>query len=134
MPRYYCDYCDTFLTHDSPAVRKQHNAGYKHKANVREYYEQFEEKQTQSLIDQRIREQLAAGPMGGFPPGLLRPGMNPLAMMPGMPLGMAAAAAAAAAASGRPPMMPGQPWGAPGGMRMGGPGFGAPSPGFMHGR
>jgi hypothetical protein len=25
MPRYYCDYCDVFLTHDSPSVRKQHN-------------------------------------------------------------------------------------------------------------
>lgn len=31
MPRYYCDYCDTYLTHDSASVRKQHNAGYKHK-------------------------------------------------------------------------------------------------------
>ncbi|GLU03434.1 hypothetical protein SLE2022_206350 [Rubroshorea leprosula] len=58
MPRYYCDYCDTYLTHDSPSVRKQHNAGYKHKANVRTYYQQFEEQQTQSLIDQRIKEHL----------------------------------------------------------------------------
>ncbi|CAM0945903.1 unnamed protein product [Alopecurus aequalis] len=58
MPRYYCDYCDTYLTHDSPSVRKQHNAGYKHKANVRNYYQQFEEQQTQSLIDQRIKEHL----------------------------------------------------------------------------
>ncbi|GMY26075.1 U1 small nuclear ribonucleoprotein C [Fagus crenata] len=58
MPRYYCDYCDTYLTHDSPSVRKQHNAGYKHKANVRLYYQQFEEQQTQSLIDQRIKEHL----------------------------------------------------------------------------
>ncbi|KAF3450865.1 hypothetical protein FNV43_RR06954 [Rhamnella rubrinervis] len=55
---YYCDYCDTYLTHDSPSVRKQHNAGYKHKANVRIYYQQFEEQQTQSLIDQRIKEHL----------------------------------------------------------------------------
>ena len=64
MPRYYCDYCDAYLTHDSvssllvspslavvqvlivqqsltsnvldslslqPSVRKQHNAGFKHK-------------------------------------------------------------------------------------------------------
>ncbi|XP_050238918.1 U1 small nuclear ribonucleoprotein C [Mercurialis annua] len=60
MPRYYCDYCDTYLTHDSPSVRKQHNAGYKHKANVRNYYQQFEEQQTQSLIDQRIKEHLGA--------------------------------------------------------------------------
>ncbi|KAJ6931904.1 U1 small nuclear ribonucleoprotein C [Populus alba x Populus x berolinensis] len=58
MPRYYCDYCDTYLTHDSPSVRKQHNAGYKHKANVRIYYQQFEEQQTQSIIDQRIKEHL----------------------------------------------------------------------------
>ncbi|KAJ0968269.1 hypothetical protein J5N97_025186 [Dioscorea zingiberensis] len=65
MPRYYCDYCDTYLTHDSPSVRKQHNAGYKHKANVRTYYQQFEEQQTQSLIDQRIKEHL--GNAGAFP-------------------------------------------------------------------
>ncbi|CAI0423300.1 unnamed protein product [Linum tenue] len=68
MPRYYCDYCDTYLTHDSPSVRKQHNAGYKHKANVRIYYQQFEEQQTQSLIDQRIKEHLgqtAAFQVGG---------------------------------------------------------------------
>ena len=32
------DYCDSFLTHDSPAVRKQHNSGYKHKSNVKAYY------------------------------------------------------------------------------------------------
>ncbi|XP_052190560.1 U1 small nuclear ribonucleoprotein C-like [Diospyros lotus] len=55
MPRYYCD---TYLTHDSPSVRKQHNAGYKHKANVRSYYQQFGEEQTQSLIHQRIKEHL----------------------------------------------------------------------------
>ncbi|XP_019058490.1 PREDICTED: LOW QUALITY PROTEIN: U1 small nuclear ribonucleoprotein C-like [Tarenaya hassleriana] len=58
MPRYYCDYCETYLTHDSPSVRKQHNTGYKHKSNVRNYYQQFEEQQTQSLIDQRIKEHL----------------------------------------------------------------------------
>jgi len=34
MPRYYCDYCDAFLTHDSPSVRKQHNSGRKHRDNV----------------------------------------------------------------------------------------------------
>lgn len=70
MPRYYCDYCDTYLTHDSPSVRTQHNAGYKHKANVRAYYQQFEEQQTQSLIDQKVKEHLghqtaAAGGGGG---------------------------------------------------------------------
>lgn len=56
MPRYYCDYCDTFLTHESPVVRKQHNSGFKHKANVRNYYMQFEESQTQSAIDDKIMQ------------------------------------------------------------------------------
>ncbi|KAJ1392721.1 Zinc finger C2H2 superfamily [Sesbania bispinosa] len=101
MPRYYCDYCDTYLTHDSPSVRKQHNAGYKHKANVRSYYQQFEEQQTQSLIDQRIKEHLgqaAAFQQAGVaynplmaqrpslpvlpPPRLPIPGSQPL--IPGM--------------------------------------------------
>ena len=35
MPRYYCDYCDAHLTHDSNSVRKQHNAGFKHKVRER---------------------------------------------------------------------------------------------------
>ncbi|RHY96028.1 hypothetical protein DYB35_005146 [Aphanomyces astaci] len=39
MPRYYCDYCDTYLTHDSQAGRKQHNRGWKHRENVKLYYE-----------------------------------------------------------------------------------------------
>mmetsp|Transcript_29970 Transcript_29970/g.74332 ORF Transcript_29970/g.74332 Transcript_29970/m.74332 type:complete len:121 (-) Transcript_29970:535-897(-) len=55
MPRYYCDYCDAYLTHDSPSVRKQHNAGYKHKANVRNYYMQFEEQTTQSLMETKLK-------------------------------------------------------------------------------
>ncbi|CAI5513336.1 unnamed protein product [Closterium sp. Naga37s-1] len=121
MPRYYCDYCDTYLTHDSPSVRKQHNAGYKHKANVRTYYQQYEEEQTQSLIDQRIRDHLGSVPIGsglpigaaaaaaaagggaapgGFPQQLLRPGMPPMGL-PGMP-GM----------GGMPGMLFGMPGGA----------------------
>ena len=42
MARYYCDYCDAYLTHDSATVRQQHNLGFKHKANVRNYYMQFD--------------------------------------------------------------------------------------------
>lgn len=38
MPRYYCDYCDIFLTHDAPRVIKDHNAGWKHGAKVRSHY------------------------------------------------------------------------------------------------
>ncbi|KAF6255846.1 U1 zinc finger-domain-containing protein [Scenedesmus sp. NREL 46B-D3] len=56
MPRFYCDFCDAYLTHDSPAVRSQHNSGYKHKANVRNYYMQFTEGPN------------ADGPPGGMDP------------------------------------------------------------------
>ncbi|KAI3914216.1 hypothetical protein MKW92_049076 [Papaver armeniacum] len=121
MPRYYCDYCDTYLTHDSPSVRKQHNSGYKHKANVRTYYQQFEQEQTQSLIDQKIKEHLGAGgfpqiggafnqhlasfPQRPRPPIMLPPGMPMYgSQMPGgqLPPGMM-----------RPPVLP-RPAGIPG--------------------
>ncbi|CAI5978945.1 unnamed protein product [Closterium sp. NIES-65] len=75
---------------------------------------QYEEEQTQSLIDQRIRDHLGSVPIGsglpigaaaaaaaagggaapgGFPQQLLRPGMPPMGLpgmpgMPGMPFGM----------------------------------------------
>ncbi|CAG2103545.1 unnamed protein product [Medioppia subpectinata] len=55
MPKYYCDYCDTFLTHDSPSVRKTHCNGRKHKENVKFYYQKWMEDQAQSLIDATIQ-------------------------------------------------------------------------------
>ncbi|XP_015782651.1 U1 small nuclear ribonucleoprotein C-like [Tetranychus urticae] len=51
MPKYYCDYCDTYLTHDSPSVRKTHCSGRKHKENVKFYYQKWMEERAQSLID-----------------------------------------------------------------------------------
>ncbi|XP_024981485.1 U1 small nuclear ribonucleoprotein C-like [Cynara cardunculus var. scolymus] len=92
MPRYYCDYCDTYLTHDSPSVRKQHNAGYKHKANVRIYYQQYEAQQNQYLIDQKVKEHLgqaAAYQQVGAAYNQLRPRLpvlpTPMMPMPGNP-------------------------------------------------
>ena len=41
MPKFYCDYCDTYLTHDSPSVRKTHCSGRKHKENVKDYYQKW---------------------------------------------------------------------------------------------
>ena len=41
MGKYYCEYCDAWLSHDSQGVRKQHNTGFKHLANVRAYYNCF---------------------------------------------------------------------------------------------
>jgi len=51
MPKYYCDYCDTYLTHDSPSVRKTHCGGRKHKENVCTYYEKWLADQVQKLVD-----------------------------------------------------------------------------------
>ncbi len=51
MPKYYCDYCDTYLTHDSPSVRKTHCQGRKHKDNVKFYYQKWMEEQAQQIID-----------------------------------------------------------------------------------
>lgn len=61
-------------------------------ANVREYYQQFEEQQTQSLIDQRVKEHLGQAFVGPYPVPF-RP-MGPPFGPPGMM---------------RPPF-PGQPW------------------------
>ncbi|XP_010047218.2 U1 small nuclear ribonucleoprotein C [Eucalyptus grandis] len=122
MPRYYCDYCDTYLTHDSPSVRKQHNAGYKHKANVRIYYQQFEEQQTQSLIDQRIKEHLGQAAAfqqvgAAYNQHLMaqRPRL-PILPTPMMPMGanVQMPMNSPLAPGMRPPVLPRPPPGAPG--------------------
>ena len=53
--KYYCDYCDCYLVSQSIAVRKQHNNGAKHKANVKAYYLQFLQEATQKSIDKTVR-------------------------------------------------------------------------------
>ncbi|KAL1550225.1 U1 small nuclear ribonucleoprotein C-like [Salvia divinorum] len=126
MPRYYCDYCDTYLTHDSPSVRKQHNAGYKHKANVRSYYQQYEAQLNQSLIDQKVKEHLGAfrPPVAPYPrPGLpVLPTPLPGQFPPGAPF--------------RPPVLP-RPMPLPPGYAPMPPHMlpppGAPVPGQMNG-
>ncbi|VDK18704.1 unnamed protein product [Anisakis simplex] len=71
MPKYYCDYCDTFLTHDSPSVRKTHNGGRKHKENVRMFYQKWMEEQAQKLVDATTKAftqgRMAAPPTGPIP-------------------------------------------------------------------
>ncbi|KAH8785297.1 U1 zinc finger-domain-containing protein [Diaporthe sp. PMI_573] len=39
MPKFFCDYCDVYLTHDSMSVRKAHNSGRNHLRNVIDYYQ-----------------------------------------------------------------------------------------------
>eukprot|EP00922_Rhytidocystis_sp_ex-Travisia-forbesii_P058391 GHVS01086309.1.p1 GENE.GHVS01086309.1~~GHVS01086309.1.p1 ORF type:complete len:141 (-),score=22.11 GHVS01086309.1:194-592(-) len=96
MPKYYCEYCDIYLTHSSPAGRRQHNSGRKHINMKVEYY--------QNLLREGGGMFPHGPPMmgpvgGGGPPGghptILRPPMFPrqpmmagpiLTMMPGGPM------------------------------------------------
>ncbi|KAK7465092.1 hypothetical protein BaRGS_00037750 [Batillaria attramentaria] len=138
MPKYYCDYCDTYLTHDSPSVRKTHCNGRKHKENVRLYYQKWLEEQVQKLVDDTTAAykagKIANNPFqGGAPPAggamipppaamgapgakvpVRPPGGPMMGPGPGMPL------MGPPGPMGGPPMMPG-------GMRPGmGPPMGPP--------
>ncbi|TFJ80304.1 hypothetical protein NSK_008447 [Nannochloropsis salina CCMP1776] len=106
MPRYFCDYCQTYLTHDSAPGRKQHNRGWKHRENVKMYYEQYmaaweasrgmpvggsvfmpilpnQTGGTGSFANTGIPILRPPGAVGNFPPGVLRPGGLPPAAMTG---------------------------------------------------
>ena len=127
MPKFYCDYCDTYLTHNTPSVRKTHCSGRKHKENVKLYYQKWMEDQAQSLIDATTAA-FMKGKLGKYPGNAIPPpqslggppGMRPMGppgmRMPGMPRGM-----------GPPGMVPPPP----GMMWMGPPmGMGGLSPGM----
>ncbi|OQS05179.1 U1 small nuclear ribonucleoprotein C [Thraustotheca clavata] len=83
MPRYYCDYCDTYLTHDSQAGRKQHNRGWKHRENVKLYYESIVQRQGVMMTPGAwLRPDSMRGPPRPIVPlGLVRP---PMPMQPPM--------------------------------------------------
>ncbi|KAH0765616.1 hypothetical protein KY285_001487 [Solanum tuberosum] len=104
-----------------PSVRKQHNAGYKHKANVRSYYLKLEEEQTQILIDQKIKERLgqavAYQQIGAAYNQHLAafPGQRPrLPMMPPPMLPVPGVIPPQLMAGARPPILPVPVLGAPG--------------------
>jgi len=109
MPKYFCDYCDTYLTHDSPSVRKTHNGGRRHKENVQAYYQEWMEQQAQKLVDATAKAfkegKIAPNPMGSVmrPPGggVMVPPPPGLAGRPQMPPNMGIPP--------RPGMMPGMP-------------------------
>mmetsp|Transcript_15678 Transcript_15678/g.38646 ORF Transcript_15678/g.38646 Transcript_15678/m.38646 type:complete len:198 (+) Transcript_15678:88-681(+) len=52
MGRFYCDYCDIYLTHDNEGGRRQHCAGRKHLENVYSYYNQLGYASQQELHQQ----------------------------------------------------------------------------------
>jgi hypothetical protein len=39
MTRYFCDYCDAYLTHKSASARAQHERGAKHREAFKAYYQ-----------------------------------------------------------------------------------------------
>lgn len=84
-------------------------------ANVRSYYQQFEEQQTQSLIDQRIKEHLSG--QGAFQIGAAyvawRPGLRPPILPAPLPIPGAVPPNAAMAPGIRLPVLP-RPPGMPG--------------------
>ncbi|KAI8946952.1 U1 zinc finger-domain-containing protein [Xylaria longipes] len=112
MPKFFCDYCDVYLTHDSMSVRKAHNSGRNHLRNVVDYYQQIGHEKAQSVIDSITSSYAAEGqahanPMlpqnqpgahgaggapGAFLPPFNFPGGMPPPPFPGMP--------------GAPPMLP----------------------------
>ncbi|CAD6992820.1 U1 small nuclear ribonucleoprotein C [Ceratitis capitata] len=102
MPKYYCDYCDTYLTHDSPSVRKTHCTGRKHRDNVKFYYQKWMEEQAQHLIDATTAAfkagKITQNPGVAIPPPNMAPPPRP-GLMPGAP--------------GMPPMMMGPHGGMP---------------------
>ncbi|KDO24267.1 hypothetical protein SPRG_09903 [Saprolegnia parasitica CBS 223.65] len=104
MPRYYCDYCDTYLTHDSQAGRKQHNRGWKHRENVKLYYEAIVQGNGATMTPGawlRPDAMLRGPPRPMMPVGLVRP-MG----MPGMPPGMPGMPPPGMPAYGMPPGFP----------------------------
>ncbi|KAI0772070.1 U1 zinc finger-domain-containing protein [Trametes elegans] len=103
MPKHYCDYCDVFLTHDSASVRKAHNSGRNHLANVRDYYASLGHDKAQSIIDQIT----AAYESGNPPPGGFGFGPQHLAP-PGPPFG-GPPMGYGAPPFGGPPPFPGRP-------------------------
>ncbi|KAL7913934.1 U1 zinc finger domain-containing protein [Trichoderma velutinum] len=61
MPKFFCDYCDVYLTHDSMSVRKAHNSGRNHLRNVVDYYQQIGHEKAQSVIDSITSSYAAEG-------------------------------------------------------------------------
>ncbi|KAJ1967145.1 U1 small nuclear ribonucleoprotein C [Dimargaris xerosporica] len=65
MPKYYCDYCDIFLTHDSPSVRKAHSKGWKHIMQVERYYSALSPEKCQEILNVISQSYTDNGEAGG---------------------------------------------------------------------
>ncbi|MES1918208.1 hypothetical protein MHBO_000212 [Bonamia ostreae] len=84
MGRFYCEYCDIFLTHDSTGGRKQHMHGRKHYDNVRQYYSRYLPQTSFPNIVSPFM--MGPGPNAGMPPvGVLGAQGLPLSFPGGPP-------------------------------------------------
>ena len=89
-------YCDVYLTHDAPRVRKDHNAGWKHAAQVRAHFlAQNQDRMTRAIgeivkdYEERGMPVFVPPPitigrpgLGGGPSGIMRPPPPPPMSMP----------------------------------------------------
>uniref|UniRef100_A0A8C9M683 U1 small nuclear ribonucleoprotein C n=1 Tax=Panthera tigris altaica TaxID=74533 RepID=A0A8C9M683_PANTA len=85
MSKFYCHYCKTYLTHDSPSMRKIHCSGQKHKKNVKDYFQKWMEEHAQISWVLLTLHPIWGPPMMqmmGLPP----PGMMPMGPTPRMNL------------------------------------------------
>ena len=56
MTRFYCDYCDQYLTTNSPSGRKQHRFGRRHRELYKYFYEKIiKQKQDEAYIAQLVK-------------------------------------------------------------------------------
>mmetsp|Transcript_29054 Transcript_29054/g.43924 ORF Transcript_29054/g.43924 Transcript_29054/m.43924 type:complete len:120 (-) Transcript_29054:174-533(-) len=87
MPKFYCEYCDLYLTHSGLSGRRQHLTGRRHINNKIEYYQML------------IREKGLTPPIYPPPPGMVLP-------MPKLPAGSASATLPTGATGTLPTGMP----------------------------
>uniref|UniRef100_A0A8H7TS29 U1 small nuclear ribonucleoprotein C n=1 Tax=Bionectria ochroleuca TaxID=29856 RepID=A0A8H7TS29_BIOOC len=118
MPKFFCDYCDVYLTHDSMSVRRAHNSGRNHLRNVVDYYQQIGHEKAQSVIDSITSSYAAEGQAHANP---MLPHNQPGHNFPPFPF-----------PGGAPPPFPGMPGAPPGQLPQGLPpppgGRGGPMP------
>lgn len=95
-----------------PSVRKQHNAGFKHKANVRAYYLQFEQQETEDMLEKKMAANMAIAMQPSFGQPAVLPGTPALPRaglvrppMAGMPQGAMPPIAGLRPPPSGPPMM-----------------------------
>mmetsp|Transcript_21921 Transcript_21921/g.30128 ORF Transcript_21921/g.30128 Transcript_21921/m.30128 type:complete len:129 (-) Transcript_21921:59-445(-) len=88
MPRFYCDYCDAYLTHDSMTGRQQHMRGWKHRENFRNHYLAYYQTwiQVQQTLQIQQMQMQMMHPMF-MPPNFMPPGMPGMEMMMSMGMG-----------------------------------------------